>query len=570
MSLLLTLVVSCNKPEPEPVVEPLPFAISDTLLRIDSLMQHDADSALIMLMSFRPTDTFSSFRPTEGSGEIPSQFNANYQSLLLSEALYKTDNAQSNRDEVQTAVQYFDSIYAIYHTDELAMFAARSHYMNGVGHYENDSLVNALKEYLRTLEIMENHFEDNDITGYRAKFMGLTNNRLIELFSNQYMMEPAIYCCKNALYYNNIQPTSKYSTSKILLSIGKQYYKLGETDSASYYFNKAFDELPDYNNSLYRDIAAYLTLYDYQLGLDGKSSLDSLKRIVGLANDDSEDLSKYLGIGYIFYNEQLYDSARIYFEEVFNHSKTVIVKIQAAEFLYEISNYYRNEDESAKYAKFLAVNKKIEAENKALVSKLNDIYQSYLNKKIEKRFLKDKLELRQRIVLIIVSVSFLCIIIFVITHGFGRRRVAKHKAAWEKTAGTLSEIMMKIEVKKFTDEPICKMIMSIVNEQQFKSKIDYYYYRDFALGKEHLMELREAVNLHYDSFTIRLRNKYPELTDYDIDYCCLYLLGLKDADVAALMQKEYSNVCRRNRKIRKIIKSNNGLTETLYNLTNLQ
>ena len=83
--------------------------------------------------------------------------------------------------------------------------------------------------------------------------------------------------------------------------------------------------------------------------------------------------------------------------------------------------------------------------------------------------------------------------------------------------------------------------------------------------------LKASINLmHYENFTIRLRNKYPELTDYDIDYCCLYLLGLKDADVAALMQKEYSNVCRRNRKIRKIIKSNNGLTETLYNLTNLQ
>ena len=93
MSLLLTLVVSCNKPEPEPVVETLPFAISDTLLRIDSLMQHDADSALIMLMSFRPT---------EGSGEISYKFNDNYQSLLLAEALYKTYNPQLNRYKNET------------------------------------------------------------------------------------------------------------------------------------------------------------------------------------------------------------------------------------------------------------------------------------------------------------------------------------------------------------------------------------------------------------------------------------------------------------------------------------
>ena len=69
------------------VVEP-PFSFDDNLLYIDSLMQRSPDSALIML---------TSFRPTEGSGEISNKFNNNYQSLLLSEALYKTDNAQLNR-----------------------------------------------------------------------------------------------------------------------------------------------------------------------------------------------------------------------------------------------------------------------------------------------------------------------------------------------------------------------------------------------------------------------------------------------------------------------------------------
>ena len=104
---------------------------------------------------------------------------------------------------------------------------------------------------------------------------------------------------------------------------------------------------------------------------------------------------------------------------------------------------------------------------------------------------------------------------------------------------------------------------------KFKSKIDHINYKDFALGNEQIMELRAAVNLHYDNFTIRLKEKFTEFTNDDIDYCCMYLLGLKDVDVSALMQKEYSNVCRRNRKIRTILKSKNNITESLYNLASL-
>jgi hypothetical protein len=32
----------------------------------------------------------------------------------------------------------------------------------------------------------------------------------------------------------------------------------------------------------------------------------------------------------------------------------------------------------------------------------------------------------------------------------------------------------------------------------------------------------------------------PNLSNGDLTYCCLYLLGLSDADVSALMQKEYA------------------------------
>ena len=38
---------------------------------------------------------------------------------------------------------------------------------------------------------------------------------------------------------------------------------------------------------------------------------------------------------------------------------------------------------------------------------------------------------------------------------------------------------------------------------------------------------------------------YPELTDDDINYCCLYLLGLKDADVSAKIARSSFRAARR-------------------------
>ncbi len=183
------------------------------LLHIDFLMQYDADSALMCLMSFRPERN-----EMERSGEISSIFNENYHSLLLSEALYKTDNPQ-NRIELQTAMHYFDSLAEKHpQNDDITLLSARSHYMNGVGYYENDSVVEACKEYLKTLEIMEGNFDVDKLTGFRAKFIGLTYSRLGEIFSNNGMGTSAIESYKISIKFLSRLPN--YSLANINRRIG--------------------------------------------------------------------------------------------------------------------------------------------------------------------------------------------------------------------------------------------------------------------------------------------------------------------------------------------------------------
>ena len=131
----------------------------------------------------------------------------------------------------------------------------------------------------------------------------------------------------------------------------------------------------------------------------------------------------------------------------------------------------------------------------------------------------------------------------------------------------LDDLAAKTEVAaSFDEEAICRLIMDRVSEGQFKSKIDYIIYKDSALDKQQLLDLRLAVDRHFGQFTARLKKAYPGLTNSDLDYCCLYLLGLTDADIAALMQRTYNAVFQRNGKMRKLFGNDNPLPVTLMDM----
>ena len=157
--LLLALFSACHRPLkiPEPAEMPSP-----ELLTVDSLMWQQPDTALACLVS-----CFDACTTTE--------YNRHYANLLLSELLYKNDYAQTNRRELQQAVAYYDSLVRkapplqrglggfpplkggkgdskhkpISNNDHFFL-AARAHYINGVGYYENDSAVQACTEYIHT------------------------------------------------------------------------------------------------------------------------------------------------------------------------------------------------------------------------------------------------------------------------------------------------------------------------------------------------------------------------------------------------------------------------------------
>ena len=621
----------------------LPPSVSPELQAVDSLMWQRPDSALMMIVDYfarrdalnaSPNDASSYVSPQNGINDsiprrkhcVSTAYDDHYAHLLLAELLYKNDYAQTNREELRQAVAYFDSLVwqapplppckggwgikrgpgGLKHTlpnpnDILFFLVARAHYINGVGYYERDSVVEACKEYLKALETMEGYFKEKELVGKKARFMTLTYNRFIDLFSSHFMQEPAIICAKYSLYYDKIEPNSPYNRANTLYRIALQYDKLKETDSAAFYYFAAMNAFPDRNALVYRDLIASHALFLYNTRHETIIALDSLKKIAKLSVSETERLGRFFTIGFVYYSEKQYDSALVYLSPVYEKESANMA--MAAECLREIALNEGDYLKADMYAHVLVGNTNLSAEHSATVSQVDDLFNRFMDikRKKENDQARHKAILRTGTIVVIIAVLIISIVILFLKR-YNKKRFKKlhseHKQLIEtleiekKSHQTKQSILAvqlkqkKLELselkdqinrqsksadiinhaKMFAEEPICQLIMERVNKGSFKSKIDSTYYKDYALDKGQMLALQIAVDHHFNQLTSRLKKTYPELTKTDIDYCCLYLLGLTDADVAALMQRAYNTVSERSNRLRKIFGSKNRVSVTLRSI----
>ncbi len=361
---------------------------------IDSLMWWRSDSAFAMLQEFA----------SGAAADSLDKFNGHYCQVLIAELLYKNDYGQSNRTELQQTVAYFDRLTLTQNdnphkdnrhcgldpqspnrNDNLVFLDARAHYINGVGFYERDSVVEACGEYLKALEIMETHFPSVETVctpslpiAHLPRFIGLIYGRLTEMFSGQFMQEPAIVCCRKALDFNEIEPGSPLNQSILLFLLGKQYDKLNKNDSAAYYYDEALRMLPDTNNLVYRDLVSQMALFNYEMGKDVELSIRDLKRMVRQAPDENERMVRYLSLGSIYADIGQYDSALVYLTPLFENQEDVARQKVAAPILREIYQSRGDTVKAAQCALFLAENTAIRGERNAQVSQLNEMFQNHL------------------------------------------------------------------------------------------------------------------------------------------------------------------------------------------------
>ena len=433
--LMMAVMVGCTPPGPlsegertspdSPAAARHPLMEGEacrTLVGIDSLMWKQADSALKVMMEFAGSEAADSLDVFEG----------HYCQVLIAELLYKNFYKQSNRKELLKAVGYFDSI-------DDGFLSARAHYINGVGFYERDSVVAACGEYLKALEVVETHFPGIETRhgtslqpNHLPRFMALTYNRLGDLFSGQFMQEPAIVCCKKALAYKRIEPVPQLFYCRSLEFLGRQYSKLNLYDSAAYCFDEALRLLPDTNNLVYRDVVSQYALLKYETEEDGESFIQDLKCMMAQAADESERLTRYLTIGAIYMDKGLNDSALKYLTPVFMYKDDDISVKKAARCLREIYQSKGDTEKAAQFAMYQAENESLERESNALASRLNDMFQSHIEWEKEKaeteRKLAEQEAARRRLVRGVVTAVVVLLVLGVGVWWWLAKRKKEHEA----------------------------------------------------------------------------------------------------------------------------------------------
>ena len=593
--LVLLALAACT--QSAKVVEPVETP-SPELSAIDSLMWSQPDSALACLIPYFDTCC----RDAKFCISTTTAFNRHYANLLLAELLYKNDYAQTNRPALQQAVAYFDSLVRPtppfkgageikkrpQPNPNLAFLDARAHYINGVGYYENDSVVEACKEYMKALEIMENHFKDKDLISHKAQFMALTYTRLSMLFSDMYLHEQAIYFAQLSIALNQKLDVPRWHIARMLCEIGVQYDIMEQLDSADFYYKNATIVLSDTNSLLFRDIFTRQVYLSYKKRGIEESTLTQLDFIMRQSKSETEYLLRSLTKGEVFYQEKQLDSAWYYLNKVYNNTKNIASKKQAAEWLLDISKNQRKDNETHEYANFLAPFANQEENQSEIKSQLTELYnsfrQAYLSRQhqqVVKKYMKTGL--------VVLAVLLIGLLAYVHLYHKNRRRkqllekqikeeqfshdmkqkalsgrlkqsnqklqetlkmIENQKAEHKTTENTISYNAFDERYETFRQSQICIEIITAVNNlhdnirNTLKTNADVTEYKAFALSLSQTTQLTKTVEIFFPNLYSTLKTRYVALDRKEWLHCCLYMLQLDKMSICVLLQEPYYS-CRR-------------------------
>ena len=533
-------------------------SLTSELVAIDSLMQSRPDSALVLLQASPKEDP--------------------YYQLLLSEALYKNDSAQLNRPELLEAMAHYDSLGCPF-------LSARCHYMNGVGYYEMDSVVEACEQYLKALEIMEEHYEEKDLVGYKAKFMALVYGHLCTLFTDHYLHVQAVGFAKQAYVYYQKQGALSWQSAWALHKIGMNYDMMDQWDSAAFYYHNASATLQDTNSLLFRDIAAHQAWAEYKLEGDTKKTIRKLKSLLCQARSGKEYLARCLILGELFYHEKQFDSAVVYLVGVYENTQDIESKKQVAEWLVEIHKKKGESVEAQPYAEYLVPFANISENQGFIKSHLVDAYQNHVQQNQHR--LQEKKNHRQTAIIMEVFVTCVALVIAIsilrtrrwkkerqeneikraaLAGRLKRSNEALKKERENKTIRSTPLSIHRNTEMKYEEEPICRHILSVCNDERnpIKSNIPFSAYAAIALTKVQKAELKEAANRHFGQLFEKLRNLYPNLREKDFLYFDLCLLRLDNPQIAVMMQLSYRTVWEREKRLKGFFNTDDSISVVLH------
>ena len=469
-------------------------------------------------------------------------------------------NAQSSQLETQSLKKTVDCCPL---TVDIEYQRARAHYYHAVGLTERDDIVGACEHYLTALEIMEfetenlktsksgkgseqramsheQKFRDAHSSKLEAqspdyekiRFIALIYTRLGELFHYENCTSIAKDAYKKCInLFASIDDT--FASANYYKQLGEIFAMENNHDSSLYFYKKSIELLHDENNQVTRESWKGISAILHHNG-NVDSSYIIIRDLISCTSGDEQYAYK-TQLAQMYYKDNLYDSALIYFKEVLNRNNKY-TKISASNYISKIysskgdiekSNYYMN-----LYSDQL-IDEFNNTSNKLLMV---ESYNEYMNKRFIPSEIanSNKYQLISLSLCILVLVTLLCYIIKINTNKDDKKNSKTYKEC----------------VDEFKNENIYSKIILVKNEYIKSNETNKY--KEFQFSNEDKEILICSINKCFNDFATKLIRLYPNLNVGDVMYCCLILLDLEKKEIGALMGIQYQSVKDRLRKLNTI------------------
>ena len=225
--------------------------------------------------------------------------------------------------------------------------------------------------------------------------------------------------------------------------------------------------------------------------------------------------------------------------------RTVHPIILAAQVLYDIALEEGDTIKSNAYAQFLLEDAFVNAENQARVSKLSDLFQTYLQEKQEAASLRErKKAVRTALAVVLPLVVVLAAVIVILI----RRRSKKRMAAQEVEAQRqISEASQRLsEASQRHDEEQRELQTKVEQATQHTREILQQRVTDIyqSNNKNRLQRILEAVDDTYPQIVARLKSEHPELGETERNILLLNFLHFRIKEEADLLGLSENSVAK--------------------------
>jgi tetratricopeptide (TPR) repeat protein len=503
----------------------------------DRVMDLYPDSALRLLQGISPSDLEEGDRMRHR--------------LLTVEAECRNGQMPASDSLLWPVIGYF-------HRAGDVFWEARGEYNRGCILYQNHRQAGqALDIFQRVKALMEQCGN--------TWWLGRTYGRMAYIYHSQGMLSQAdsLYCkaeqiCvqvgDTALWLETLDRRSIH-----LIAMGEEHYREAETQLLKACQLAQQKGLSKYQSSCMLTLSQ---LYSYMQ--DGEQSLRYAQEAFTLNADTTEMFVACLLVGEAHYKLNHYDSATVWLERTIACRPSLPVRSAAYMRLADIAEEQGNTEKALAYQKMYQ-QAEHEVNSQSQVTEIRLTEQSQVHR-------REQAQMKRLILICLAAIGVLAVCIVLLLGWRIRERKRRRRQMDTLMKYWWQEHWILLSAEPSAAEPEVRLLpppaereeQSAFNfdnlsaclqetEPYAKAKRILAHYKSYADYEEHFTvedqdQLLHYIDLYTDGFITRLKKK-ASLSENDLRFCGLHLLGWSTQEIAVLLEKDRSGVYKRQKRI---------------------